>query len=221
MISANDPSWLCVKCNTYSPFEFRFCCECREARHGAEAVANASASVSSSAVIYLYDWYPLLIKCQADDSHRFILPFFILKGKVYDETGRNAKSKWSSPVVNRINARMVETMNGSTYSIEGPMSTPPDTEEGIDPAILYAFSDGFPISWYNYEQMQLKFMQYERNKYKEENDRLAICNICFTNPKNTVCVPCGHTMCHACANRLTADSCPFCRQKCTHSLFFL
>ncbi len=42
------------------------------------------------------------------------------------------------------------------------------------------------------------------------NDNVATCNVCLTNPKNRVCLPCGHLFCHECCLRV--ENCFLCRQ---------
>lgn len=46
------------------------------------------------------------------------------------------------------------------------------------------------------------------------------CGICYSNPVDRVCMPCGHTACGRCSNR-QQGSCFFCRGRCTVSnLYF-
>ena len=51
------------------------------------------------------------------------------------------------------------------------------------------------------------------NMYHEEEE--GICAICFTDAVDSVILPCGHTICSACANQwfTTNGVCPFCREK--------
>ena len=47
------------------------------------------------------------------------------------------------------------------------------------------------------------------------------CGICYTRPVDTVAVPCGHSICGACARRAGRQgTCCFCRQGCTFSRLF-
>ncbi|XP_055677846.1 E3 ubiquitin-protein ligase XIAP-like [Lutzomyia longipalpis] len=52
-----------------------------------------------------------------------------------------------------------------------------------------------------------------------EDDKM--CKICYENPYETVCLPCGHVaMCTQCASAV--DRCPFCQQRCSMArLYFM
>lgn len=41
---------------------------------------------------------------------------------------------------------------------------------------------------------------------------IAHCFACLTNPVNVAFVPCGHTMCETCSNKLVTSFCPMCRR---------
>jgi len=51
---------------------------------------------------------------------------------------------------------------------------------------------------------------------EKQNSNESICNVCLTDPKNTVLVPCGHCFCVDCVGALCArdnTQCPVCRQE--------
>lgn len=54
---------------------------------------------------------------------------------------------------------------------------------------------------------------YKKMANPEEVPELVCCPICLTNKKNRAFLPCGHTFCHACANKLQlTEPCYICRQ---------
>ena len=63
----------------------------------------------------------------------------------------------------------------------------------------------------------------EANETEQEQGNSMECEICRVNQKNRVFIPCGHTVCHDCADRLPRDrSCFNCRVQVTNVIrFFL
>ena len=70
------------------------------------------------------------------------------------------------------------------------------------------------------ERLSSKLCCLENVKLKTENEHLLSinkkiidtnrCNVCYTNPKNRIIIPCGHyTSCNDCLSKLT--DCPICR----------
>ena len=55
-----------------------------------------------------------------------------------------------------------------------------------------------------------------------ENEE-GVCSICFSEPPDTMVLPCGHTVCYQCAKQwfLTSEVCPFCRQKNARAQLFV
>uniref|UniRef100_A0A6C0FB04 RING-type domain-containing protein n=1 Tax=viral metagenome TaxID=1070528 RepID=A0A6C0FB04_9ZZZZ len=55
-----------------------------------------------------------------------------------------------------------------------------------------------------------------------ENDPRHLCPICITNEVSIAMIPCGHTICESCCNKLVHDKCFICRNQIQHSikLFF-
>ena len=60
----------------------------------------------------------------------------------------------------------------------------------------------------------IKILEGTKNKVsKKLTEEIAseyLCPICFTNKKNTILTPCGHTLCDACLGE--AEYCFFCRK---------
>eukprot|EP00300_Choanocystis_sp_HF-7_P012613 c17958_g1_i1.p2 GENE.c17958_g1_i1~~c17958_g1_i1.p2 ORF type:complete len:322 (+),score=57.22 c17958_g1_i1:35-1000(+) len=50
---------------------------------------------------------------------------------------------------------------------------------------------------------------------KDEQEEAMLCSICLDTPKDAALVPCGHSFCHTCSQKLqeTKKTCPICRKK--------
>jgi len=76
----------------------------------------------------------------------------------------------------------------------------------------------FNMEGYDYIRMLINSrgnspIKESSNKSASKSTREGIlCKICFTNNINVVLIPCGHSLCNNCVDRLSASKqCPFCR----------
>jgi hypothetical protein len=61
------------------------------------------------------------------------------------------------------------------------------------------------------ETAQAKSESQESKRVVSRLQTSFLCEICSTNPVDTVMVPCGHTICKTCVGQLARQKCPFCR----------
>ena len=47
---------------------------------------------------------------------------------------------------------------------------------------------------------------------KEKGTEVPECSICLDKKLNRVFIPCGHTTCETCAERLVGKACPMCKK---------
>ncbi|KAF4041940.1 C3HC4 type (RING finger) zinc finger protein [Phytophthora infestans] len=57
-------------------------------------------------------------------------------------------------------------------------------------------------------------------RQKRDAEKALVCVVCLVNPVDRVLIPCGHSYCSTCVERLHRDSCPVCRLEITDSAAF-
>ncbi|KAG7398578.1 hypothetical protein PHYBOEH_010852 [Phytophthora boehmeriae] len=71
------------------------------------------------------------------------------------------------------------------------------------------------------EDRRAALTQIERAvREKRDAEKALVCVVCLVNKVDRVLIPCGHSYCAACVERLHRESCPICRQEIADSAVF-
>jgi hypothetical protein len=63
--------------------------------------------------------------------------------------------------------------------------------------------------------------EINKNKKNSEEKVSITCPVCYEKNVNSVFIPCGHTICNICSNKVLSNSCIICRKKAKVIPFFL